>query len=350
MVMVMLSCLLSGTALAIVLHPGECEPNLVEWTDRPHDDVVGRWGNNASCVAVSPNCVITTRHQGGGVGTAVRIAGLLYRVEEVWNYPDNTDPNDDDYGAVDLRIAKLTAARLKNYVDLYTGKDADLLDADIVIGGYGLARGAQLKTSGMTYGYAWQDASRYGNQYLRWCTNRIDATPNNVAAPNNNGRMDNNQDCVVADFDNPWTTTYEGAVAVFDSGCGWFIKADEQWRLAGLAWGVEHAENSQTWFRSRDDPNVLDPDEMYALRTNSYADWVHSTLDTICSDPPRADINGDCSVNFADVQRLAAKWLSKGCRQSNLFCDGSDINGDGNVDLEDLAEIARVIHDKPAEL
>ena len=63
-VMVMLSSLLSGTAPAIVLHPGECEPNLVEWTDRPHDDLIGRWGSNGSCVVVSPNCVVTTMHQG----------------------------------------------------------------------------------------------------------------------------------------------------------------------------------------------------------------------------------------------------------------------------------------------
>ncbi len=344
MVMVLLSSLLSGTALAIVLHPGEGEPNLVEWTDRPHDDLIGRWGNNASCVVVSPNCVVTTRHQGGGIGTGVHIAGLLYRVEEVWNYPDNTNPDDDDYGAVDLRIAKLTAARLKNYVGLFTGQDADLLDADIVIGGYGLGRGAQLNTSGMTYGYAWQDASLYGNRYLRWCTNRIDFTRDNVTVLKDNGELDNNQDCVVADFDDPWTTRYEGAVAGFDSGCGWFTRTDEQWQLAGLAWGVEHAEDHQTWFRSPDDPNVPHPDEMYALRMNSYADWVQSTLDTICSDPPRGDINGDCSVNLADVRQLAAKWLSQGCRQSNLFCAQSDINGDGNVNLEDLAEIQQHYH------
>ena len=77
---------------------------------------------------------------------------------------------------------------------------------------------------------------------------------------------------------------------------------------------------------------------------NSYADWVHSTLDTICSDPPRGDINGDCSINLTDVRQLAIKWLSQGCRQENLFCDQSDINGDGDVDLADLAEILQHYH------
>jgi len=335
----LLGRLLSGVAVAVVLHLGECEPNLVEWTDRPHDDVVGRWGNNASCVVVSPNCVVTTRHQGGGVGTIVHIAGLPYRVEEVWNHPDNTNPDDDDYGAVDLQIAKLVSARLKHYVPLHTGADEELSGADIVVGGYGLGRGASLRTFGMTYGYAWQDPSQYGNRHLRWCTNRIDHVYDNITVTNSNGRPDNNQDCIVAGFNDPCATMYEGAIALFDSGCGWFIKTDGQWRLAGLGWGVEHAESHQTWFRSPGDPNIRDPDEMYALRMNSYAGWVRSVLDAICSDPPRGDINGDCSVDLADAARLAADWLSRDCRPTNLFCGGSDINRDGCVDLADLAEI-----------
>ena len=337
--MALLNCLLPGAAQAVILHPGECEPNLVEWTDRPQADVVGRWGNNASCVAISPNCVVTTRHQGAGVGTAVHIGQTLYHVEQVWNYPDTTDPENSDYGTVDLRVAKLAAADLEHYVDLYTGRSSDLRGADIVIGGYGLGRGAELKSSGMTYGYAWQDTSLCGNRCLRWCTNRIDATWNNVIVTNHDGGLDNNQDCVVADFDDPWTTRYEGAVAGFDSGSGWFVKTEGQWQLAGVAWSVEHAENRQAWFRSPADPNIPRPDEMYALRMNSYADWVHSVLDTICSDPPRGDINGDCRIDLTDMAYLAAKWRRQGCLESSL-CDGSDINGDGDVDLTDLAEIA----------
>ena len=338
-VIILLSSLLPGTAQAIVLHPGECEPNLVEWTDRPHDDVVGRWGNNASCVVISPNCVVTTKHQGAGVGTAVHIGQTLYHVEQVWNYPDTTDPESSDYGAVDLRVAKLAAAELQHYVDLYTGSDPNLRDAEIVIGGYGLGRGAELKTSGMTYGYAWQDASAFGNRSLRWCTNQIDATWNNMIAANHDGGLDNNQDCVVADFDDPWETRYEGAVAGFDSGSGWLVKMDGQWRLAGLVWGVEHAQDRQAWFRTPADPNVPHPDKMYALRMSSYAGWVKSILDTVCSDPPRGDIDKDCSVNLVDLARLAAKWRHQGCLESNL-CGGSDVNGDGDVNLADLAEIA----------
>jgi hypothetical protein len=270
----------------------------------------------------------------------VHIGQTLYHVEQVWNYPDTTDPDSSDYGAVDLRIAKLAAADLAHYVDLFTGADSNLLDADIVIGGYGLGRGDELKTFGVTYGYAWQDDSICGNQCLRWCTNRIDATRDNVAFLNNYSELDNNQDCVVADFDEPWATRYEGAVAGFDSGCGWFVKIDEQWQLAGLAWGVEHAQDSQTWFRSKADPTIPHPDEMNALRMNSYAAWVHDILETVCLPTQPADINNDCRIDLVDLARLAAKWRRQGCVQANLFCNGTDINGDGHVDLADLAEIA----------
>ena len=51
-------------------------------TDRPADVIVGRWGSNASCVAVGDDYIATTRHQGGGVGTTVVLGGVSYRVAE----------------------------------------------------------------------------------------------------------------------------------------------------------------------------------------------------------------------------------------------------------------------------
>lgn len=338
--LVLLGCLLSGTAAAIVLHPGECEPNLVEWTDRPHNDVVGRWGLNASCVVISPNCVITTRHQGGGVGTIVHIGTQQCQVVEVWDYPDTTDPADPDYGSVDLRIARLGAVSLTRYVDLFKGKDADYRFADMVIGGYGLGRGEELITSSIVYGYAWQNASQFYNQNLRWCTNRIEYTWDNIEVENGAGQLDTNQDCAFADFDQPYTTTYEGGVAGFDSGCGWFVKHHAKWKLAALAWGVEHADSSQIWFRRADDPTYLHADMMYAVRINSYADWANGILDTVCSDPPSGDINGDCRIDLIDIAYLATAWPGGNCSESNSFCGGSDINGDGDVNLTDFIEIA----------
>src|SRR3989304_9329776 len=87
-------------AQAIILHP-EGEPNLAAWTDRPDDDVVGRWGSNASCVAIARNCIVTTHHQGGGASTSVQIAGVTYSIAQIWNHP-----------TADLRLVRLFGANL----------------------------------------------------------------------------------------------------------------------------------------------------------------------------------------------------------------------------------------------
>ena len=250
MVMIVVGFTGAGTAYGIVTHPGDGEPNLIEWTDRPVDELVGRWGNNASCVVISPNCVITTRHQGGGAGTGVEIGGVSYRVEKIWNHPGYTNPDDDAYGAVDLRIAKLADADLEHYAELYRQRDEDEFPGGIVIGGWGVGRGETLKSFGLTYGYAWQDDAVERNRHLRWCTNQIDFARDNIRTSNTKGQLDSNHSYVVADFDDPGTTEYEGALAGYDSGGGWFMRTEGEWELVGLNWGVEHAESRQTWFRS----------------------------------------------------------------------------------------------------
>ncbi len=68
---ILLCCLCAVCPVwGIVLHTDN-EPNLATWVDRPSTGVVGRWGTNASCVAIAPNYVITTRHQGISSGTTV---------------------------------------------------------------------------------------------------------------------------------------------------------------------------------------------------------------------------------------------------------------------------------------
>ena len=43
--------------------------------DHPDNAVVGAWGVNASCVAIAPNYILTCRHQGGGIGTLIKMGG-----------------------------------------------------------------------------------------------------------------------------------------------------------------------------------------------------------------------------------------------------------------------------------
>src|SRR4051794_11967160 len=88
------SLLAVGTARGVVLHTGDTG---VPAGSRPADAVAGRWFNNASCVAIAPDYLITTRHQLGGVGTSVEFAGVPYLVAE-----------QTPLGTADLRVCRIT--------------------------------------------------------------------------------------------------------------------------------------------------------------------------------------------------------------------------------------------------
>ncbi len=315
----------AGFALGVILHP-DGEPNLVTWTDRPIDDVVGRWRSNASCVAVSSNCVLTVRHAGSSVNALVEIAGQQYTVSQVW-----------DHNTADLRIAKLYGANLANFVDIY--QNTNEVGKNFVVGGYGDGRDGLLDTNGITYGYQWDGAS---NTTLRFGTNRIQSFANDS---NLVGLI---SDVVIADFDGlgeGFSTTYESMPADHDSGCGWFIKIGGVWKVAGLSRAVEaHYESGyegdpnyaiydQSWFRDSNDPNVLSPDYFDAVRLSSYAQWLRDTL------PQAGDLNGDDDVDFTDFSVFALYWLSSDC-QAPSWCHGADLQPDGNVNWADLAEFA----------
>jgi hypothetical protein len=319
---------LAGSASAVVLHPAG-EPNLVTWTDRPADDVVGRWGSNATCVAVSSNCIMTVRHAGGGTSTLVRIAGSTYSIAQIWNH-----------STADLRIVKLYGANLANFVDVYPYTSE--VGKSIIVGGYGDGRAGLLQNYGVTYGYQWDNSS---NTTRRFGTNRINSTQNNSTI----GAYTSN--IVIADFDGlgeGQSTTYEGAVADHDSGGGWFIKVGSAWRVAGLARAVEvhyqqgHDDDpnyllyDQSWFRDRDDPNVLAPDYLDAVRLSSYAQWINQILQQAALP---GNFNGDDCVDFRDFAIFAQYWLSSDCHAPD-WCREADFEPDGDVDWNDLAEFA----------
>lgn len=313
-------------ALSIVLHP-DGEPNLVTWTDRPDPNVIGRWGSNASCVAVSSNCVITVRHAGGGTGTPVEIGGKTHTIAQIWNHT-----------TADLRLIKLNGANLANFVDIY--ENTGEIGKEIVIGGFGDGRAALLQTSGITYGYQWDNSS---NTTRRFGTNKINGIQNNSTL------RGYTSDIISADFDGLGeddSTLYEGAVADHDSGCGWFIKVGSAWQVAGLARAVEvhYAQGhegdpnyiiyDQSWFRNRDHPGVLHPDYLDAVRLSSYAQWLYDTI------PERlpGDLTGDDYVDFRDFAVLSQFWLNYNCHSPD-WCLGADCEPDGDVDWADLAAL-----------
>lgn len=314
------------SARALILHPaGQSDP--VTWTNRPADDVVGEWSTNASCVAVSRNCILTTRHQRGGLGSTVKIAGVRYPVVQIWNHD-----------TADLRLVKIRA-NIAEFVELYTKTDES--GKEMVIGGYGVGNGPDLKAGNTTYGYEWGEPNTRG---LRFGTNRIEnPVPDSNLPPYVS-------DIVVGDFDDlnrNSPTTYECIPAAHDSGGGWFIKDGSKWKLAGLTRAVEHHYEEgheddpeyllrETWFRDPDNPVRNDADVLDAVRISSYAQWINENL----PEPTPGDLTGDDYVNAGDFAVLADLWQSEDCHAPD-WCFGADSEPDGDIDAKDLAYLAQ---------
>lgn len=72
--------------------------------------------------------------------------------------------------------------------------------------------------------------------------------------------------------------------------------------------------------------------DCYQLVTTQTSDFVVSQT---------ADFNGDCDVDFVDFRSMAANWRALDCLGQPNACDGTDVNEDGIVGLEDLAQFAQ---------
>lgn len=339
-VMLMLCLITPKHSFALVFHPDH-EPNMAEWSDVPSPNVVGKWITNlsstngrASCVAISPRFVITTKHQGGGTASIIEIGGQQYQIAEIWDHPDKPNPSFPDYKVVDLRLAKLVDADLQDFVPLYTRFNEAAGVSYAAFGGFGLGRGSSLYTDGLLYGYQWQDRNTYRNDTQRWGTNMVDATYNNYYFDESGILY--NIDLIISDFDghdpvidDSETTIYETIFAEFDSGAGVFLKSDGQWHLAGIGRAVEHV--GESWFRDEADPNIAHPDAFYSVRVSSYDGWIESVIDVM------GDLTGDYRVNFHDFNIIAKNWQRDDCRFQNEWCDGADFPPhSGGVDIDDL--------------
>jgi len=327
---------MSSAVYGLVLHPGG-EPDMGTWTDHPNVAVVGRvhyynasTGSNyyGSCVAIAPNFIITARHIVADVGSSVYLGGVEYKVRAVW-YEPSTD------GSADLRVCGISLpsgepANLSEYAGLYTV--ANELNKDIVMGGYGKGRGAEvpLPPEGPPYyGYAWSG----GNTVQRWGQNKIGGY-----ATVTSGSYTSN--AVIADFDAlgvGGARPYEATVAVWDSGGGWFINASGVWKLAGISAYVSRGDAS--WY---DDPETGLPDSLYAVRISSYYTWINEVLaEGFCMLPMAADITDDCKVDIEDLSELASEWLRNDCGVSNNWCDGADYGPqDGVVNMNEFSVMA----------
>jgi hypothetical protein len=259
-------------ARAVIVHPGE------EFTVPALENVVGRWSDNASAVAIAPNYIITTRHQNGGVGTTVVFGGTSYVVDQ-----------EILVGSADLRIARLANANLTQYTPIYTGNDVGV---PVTIGGFG--RGAvttPLTTTGGTYGYAWDNSSnttlRFGhNMTDDFVSSAPDTILTNVAVVN---------DLLVADFDGPSALSPgEGMIALFDSGGGWFVDNNGTWQVAALSRAIDHSgpnaddpltigttdpqPQAQALFASFQNAELPAPDYLDGIRLSSYREFINGQV------------------------------------------------------------------------
>lgn len=267
---VLASAFFATDAAGVIIHPAD--DGSIGTVPRPAASVVGRWSTNASAVAIAPNHILTTRHQGGGVGTTVVFGGMSYTVAAVTNV-----------GTADLRVARITTvgggspANLTSFTPVYTGIDSV---SPFTLGGFGRGRGADLVTTGGTYGYQWASE---GNTNLRFGRNTIETA--GVAVDTVFGYT---SDVLGADFDGHNAVSavpFEAMATQFDSGSGWFVENGAgNWQVAAITRAVGHAAGNgsepgdRALFASHLNAAVPAPDGMDAVRLSSYRTFIESTI------------------------------------------------------------------------
>lgn len=256
---------------AVVLHPGSDAGT----STKPNSDVVGRFGTNASAVAIAPNYILTTRHQGGGVDTQVVFGTTTYVVKQ-----------ETAIGTADLRVSRIETlgglpANLTQFTPIFTGNDT--LQQNFTIGGFGRPRGSDLTaTINGTYGYTWgSNGGSDINTTQRWGRNNID-NEETVSASGFNSLT------LTADFDRPTDPTalaFESILAEFDSGGGWFVEnGTGNWQVRAISAYVTHNGTNigqpmaQALFGSNANAATNEQDEMFGIRVAAYASQINAAI------------------------------------------------------------------------
>jgi hypothetical protein len=243
----------------------------------PAATLIGQWcaGSNgtfnACCVVVGPDTVITTRHQGGGVGTTVVVGGTSYTVSREWT--DATDPNTPD-----LRVDELAGAHFSQYARINAAGGEVGKNLTLVVGGYGMGRGATLYQNGdpnVPYGYAWDGSTAPA---LRWGNATLDGQITNFHTGSPFYTYTN---LLSSPFIGPSKTTLadEAAIAQYDSGSGWFLNAGgSTWSVAGLSDSVTRGGQIDWTDPANPDAN---PDHSYIVQISAYSTWINGVLASV---------------------------------------------------------------------
>jgi len=231
----------AGPAYALILGGNGSPP-----PSPPADALIGQWMDNASCVAVGPDMVITTRHQGSTDpgATYITIGGTTYTVAEFFNH-----------GSADLRLARIVTAggqpaSLGQFAAVATGTDE--VGRSMYLGGYGVGRAIPLPAGA---GWSW---GADDTKALRWGANSVtEALAGQAFGPYKS-------DLIRLRFD-AGGPVGEAISADGDSGGGWF-RADTL-QLIGL-----------TAYLSDGARQAAYGDTASAIRLSTYASWVSGVL------------------------------------------------------------------------
>ncbi|MFP4356340.1 MAG: dockerin type I domain-containing protein [Phycisphaerae bacterium] len=291
-------------ACGAILHPGQVAEGV------PPDGLVGQWGSYASCIVIRANYVLSTKHQGGGVGTAVRVDGRVLRVAEQW-----------EHDTADLVVSRLIDSAGRNPGLAQTAVLPDgtsEMGWSVAIGGYGRGRGEEmLDANSEVYGYKW---GSYPGR-LVWGWNKVDRLYSMVDGDPAKARG------IAVSFEpagDPEALAGEVALAQGDSGGGWFAGAAGNWTVVAMSTSVEHS--GESWFASPTGSD--DPDMVFGLRLSPTVGWIESLIfDNLIG----GDVNGDGKVNFQDYLILTRHF-----GRSGGGWDKGDFDGNGVTDHLDL--------------
>lgn len=285
-------------SFGIILYP-EKENNNIS-INNYFKKIVGRWGNNASCVVIHPEYIITTSHQGGDINTIVEINSISYSISQIFKNPN-----------FDITIAKLNNANFSNFAILRQNLEMSIIEngIEIYIAGFGRGRGDNYYQNEQFCGYYWKNE---GNTIFRLGTNKIHSKSINILAYYFNNSIDSN------------SSAYECSPALFDSGGGSLLYKDGFFYLVGIHYSV-----NTVGYSSFCDPKSIffDHDASY------YYEWVNNILPTLELFYP-SDFNKDGTVDIYDLCLFFENWLFEG--ESNI-----DINKDEIVNLHDFQFIKK---------
>lgn len=210
--------------------PGSTAPAGLPW------QYVARFGvNNASAVYLGHGFMITAQH------VNIVDSGILL---EGQTYARDTTFQPVQVGTADLKVVKILSPPALAPLPIALSTDDDV-GRTVYLVGWGVGKGAAIKTGPVTVGWQWGGDS---TRTFRWASNTTDST----------FTLTDGTITLVTDFD---ASSNEGTVTLGDSGSGLFVSLNSTWKLAGLP--VTVTMNGESRF--------IPQHKSYSLRIREYA-------------------------------------------------------------------------------